>query len=113
MISIFNDVPFLARPKLFHSKLRKHVFNHTNLFTCILVLALFMSIFFSCSLRYTFKISSYFHANIFFAEIYRIVSQKQLPEGPAGGGRPGGGEAIHIDGTHPESSSGKKPCCNN
>ena len=66
MISIFNDVPFLARPKLFHSKLRKHVFNHTNLFTCILVLALFMSIFFSCSLRYTFKISSYFHANIFF-----------------------------------------------
>ena len=49
----------------------------------------------------------------FFSEIYRIVSQKQLPEGPAGGGRPGGGEAIHIDGTHPESSSGKKPCCNN
>ena len=51
--------------------------------------------------------------HFFFPEIYRIVSQKQLPEGPAGGGRPGGGEAIHIDGTHPESSSGKKPCCNN
>merc|ERR1711983_622366 len=31
-------------------------------------------------------------------EIYRIVSQKQLPEGPAGGGRPGGGggKAITI-----------------
>ena len=64
-------------------------------------------------------VASYFHASnvmfihFFFPEIYRIVSQKQLPEGPAGGGRPGGGEAIHIDGTHPESSSGKKPCCNN
>jgi len=46
-------------------------------------------------------------------QIYRIVSQKQLPEGPAGGGRPGGGDPIHIDGTHPESNSGKKPCCNN
>ena len=69
IISIFNDVPlFFARPKLFHSKLRKHVFNHTNLFTCILVLALFMSIFFFFLLLffYTFKISSYFYANIFF-----------------------------------------------
>ena len=49
----------------------------------------------------------------FFSEIYRIVSQKQLPEGPSAGHRPGGGDPIHIEGTHSESSGSKKPCCNN
>jgi len=46
-------------------------------------------------------------------QIYRIVSQKQLPEGPTGANRPGGGDPIHIEGTHSESSGSKKPCCNN
>jgi len=47
-------------------------------------------------------------------EIYRIVSQKQLPEGPAGGGKPGSGDPINLQGTHPESNPGRKaPCCNN
>ena len=49
----------------------------------------------------------------FLSEIYRIVSQKQLPEGPSAGHRPGGGDPIHIEGTHSESSGSKKPCCNN
>ena len=59
--------PFFARPKLFHSKLRKHVFNHTSL--CIIVLALYINVYLIilfCSLRYTLKISSYFHENNFF-----------------------------------------------
>ena len=51
--------------------------------------------------------------NCIFSEIYRIVSQKQLPEGPTGANRPGGGDPIHIEGTHSESSGSKKPCCNN
>jgi hypothetical protein len=50
---------------------------------------------------------------LLITEIYRIVSQKQLPEGPASGGRPGGGDPINIVPGHPENNQAKKPCCNN
>ncbi len=53
------------------------------------------------------------------AEIYRIVSQKQLPDGGGGGAggsdRPGGGgQVIDIKSTTTDQNSGqnKKPCCN-
>merc|ERR1712086_434890 len=47
-------------------------------------------------------------------EIYRIVSQKQLPEGPGGAGqKPGGGTGISLGPSDPENNSSKKPCCNN
>ena len=48
-----------------------------------------------------------------FAEIYRIVSQKQLPEGNVGGGKPGSGDPINLGATQNENTAGKKPCCNN
>jgi len=46
-------------------------------------------------------------------EIYRIVSQKQLPEGPSGGNKPGDANAITLPGTDPGNNPGnKRPCCN-
>jgi len=46
-------------------------------------------------------------------EIYRIVSQKQLPEGPTGGNKPGDANAITLPGTDPGNNPGnKRPCCN-
>lgn len=48
----------------------------------------------------------------FITEIYRIVSQKQLPEGPASGGRPGSGDPIDLAKTQADNNGGKKPCCN-
>ena len=54
---------------------------------------------------------------IFFfslAEIYRIVSQKQLPDGPGGAGqKPGSSTGISLGPSDPENNSSKKPCCNN
>ena len=59
----------------------------------------------------------YVYLTVFFiivSEIYRIVSQKQLPEGPAGGGgKPGGGAPINLERTQAENNGSKKPCCNN
>ena len=108
---VYNDVLFFLEN--FSVLLRKHVFNQLIFiyfspctFSCL-------RIFCSLIMLHPIFMRVMLCLFIFFPEIYRIVSQKQLPEGPAGGGRPGGGEAIHIDGTHPESSSGKKPCCNN
>lgn len=46
-------------------------------------------------------------------EIYRIVSQKQLPDGPAAGGRPGGGDPINLGATQNENAAGNRKCCNN
>jgi GTPase SAR1 family protein len=45
-------------------------------------------------------------------EIYRIVSQKQLPDSP-GGDRPGGPTVpIKINPTVDNNQQAKKPCCN-
>ena len=45
-------------------------------------------------------------------EIYRIVSQKQLPDSP-GGDKPGGNvKPITINSTVDNNQQAKKPCCN-
>jgi len=46
-------------------------------------------------------------------EIYRIVSQKQLPEGTPGGNKPGESGPIDLAGTVPGSNPKQRPCCNN
>ena len=47
------------------------------------------------------------------SEIYRIVSQKQLPDSP-GGNKPGGSGTtpITISSTVDNNQPAKKPCCN-
>jgi hypothetical protein len=49
--------------------------------------------------------------HIFISEIYRIVSQKQLPDTPGGGEGPSN-RTITIPSTQTDSNAGKKPCCN-
>merc|ERR1712010_139044 len=44
-------------------------------------------------------------------EIYKIVSQKQLPDSP-GGGKPGATTPITITPTEGNNQQAKKPCCN-
>jgi len=44
-------------------------------------------------------------------EIYRIVSQKQLPDNSVGGDAPSG-RTITIPTTQTDNSNSKKPCCN-
>jgi len=46
-----------------------------------------------------------------FSEIYRIVSQKQLPDNSVGGDAPSG-RTITIPTTQTDNSNSKKPCCN-
>ncbi len=53
-----------------------------------------------------------------FLEIYRIVSQKQLPDGGGGAGvgasdGPGKGGVIDIKTTVAENTGAKKNCCAN
>ena len=51
--------------------------------------------------------------SIDLSEIYRIVSQKQLPDSP-GGNKPGGSGTtpITISSTVDNNQPAKKPCCN-
>ncbi|XP_040564673.1 ras-related protein Rab-11B [Lepeophtheirus salmonis] len=46
-------------------------------------------------------------------EIYRIVSQKSLPDSGNSGAGPDDGSTIDIGSTVTENSGNKKPCCNN
>eukprot|EP00096_Caligus_rogercresseyi_P015552 TRINITY_DN79_c0_g1_i9.p1 TRINITY_DN79_c0_g1~~TRINITY_DN79_c0_g1_i9.p1 ORF type:complete len:174 (-),score=1.84 TRINITY_DN79_c0_g1_i9:515-1036(-) len=46
-------------------------------------------------------------------EIYRIVSQKSLPDSGNSGAGPDDGATIDISSTVTENSGNKKPCCNN
>ena len=49
--------------------------------------------------------------NASLAEIYRIVSQKQITDSGETE-RPGGSQAITLQPTQTEEGGGKKPCCN-
>ena len=52
-----------------------------------------------------------YHVHVYFSEIYRIVSQKQLPDTGSGSDGPSG-KTITIASTQPDNSANKKPCCN-
>ena len=45
------------------------------------------------------------------AEIYRIVSQKQITDGSSDGDKPGGSQTINLQPTVPDTKD-KKACCN-
>ena len=57
------------------------------------------------------RAGSFLNVSALIAEIYRIVSQKQLPDNSVGGDAPSG-RTITIPTTQTDNSNGKKPCCN-
>ena len=55
--------------------------------------------------------SSYTDPPLIIAEIYRIVSQKQITDGSSDGDKPGGSQTINLQPTVPDTKD-KKACCN-